>query len=75
VLVARAAGPQEFAESEAEEESKRLHQSLERRLKDTPVPGGWRPFGTQTWAIRGHEFGLDLPPEKREQLIAFLRIL
>jgi len=45
------------------------------RLKDTHVPGGWRPFGTQTWAIRGHEFGLDLPAEKREQLVAFLRTL
>ena len=45
------------------------------RLKDTHVPGGWRPFGTQTWAIRGHEFGLDLPAEKREQLISFLRTL
>jgi hypothetical protein len=45
------------------------------RLKDTHVPGGWRPFGTQTWAIRGHEFGLDLPAEKREQLLAFLRTL
>ena len=45
------------------------------RLKDTHVPGGWRPFGTQTWAIQGHEFGLDLPAQKREQLIAFLRTL
>jgi hypothetical protein len=45
------------------------------RLKDTHVPGGWRPFGTKTWAIRGHEFGLDLADEKREQLIAFLRTL
>jgi len=45
------------------------------RLKDTHLPGGWRPFGTQTWAIRGHEFGLALPAKKREQLIAFLRTL
>jgi hypothetical protein len=45
------------------------------RVKDTHIPGGWRPFGTQTGAIRGHEFGLDLPSEKREQLIAFLRTL
>ena len=45
------------------------------RLKDTHIPGGWRPFGTQTWAIRGHEFGIDLAPEKRAQLIAFLRTL
>jgi hypothetical protein len=45
------------------------------RFKDTHVPGGWRPFGSQTWAIRGHEFGLGLPPDEREQLIAFLRTL
>jgi hypothetical protein len=45
------------------------------RLKDTHVPGGWRPFGSETWAIRGHEFGLGLRPDEREQLIAFLRTL
>jgi hypothetical protein len=45
------------------------------RLKETHVPGGWRPLGSQTHAIKGHEFGLKLEPAKREQLIAFLRTL
>lgn len=45
------------------------------RLMGTHVPGGWRPPGTQTWAIKGHEFGLKLDPIEREQLIAFLRTL
>lgn len=45
------------------------------RLKDTHVPGGWRPLGAQTYAIKGHEFGLRLEPAEREALIAFLRTL
>ena len=45
------------------------------RLKDTHVPGGWSPPGTNTWAIKGHEFGLNLTPAEREQLIAFLKTL
>jgi hypothetical protein len=45
------------------------------RLTDTHVPGGWRPLGSQTHAIQGHEFGLRLTPGEREQLIAFLRTL
>jgi hypothetical protein len=45
------------------------------RLEDTHVPGGWRPLGSPTHAIQGHEFGLRLPTEEREQLIAFLRTL
>jgi hypothetical protein len=45
------------------------------RLKDTHVPGGWRPFGSQSYAIKGHEFGLALSAAEREQLIAFLRTL
>jgi hypothetical protein len=45
------------------------------RLKDTHVPGGWRPLGSDTHAIRGHEFGLRLEPADREALIAFLRTL
>ncbi len=45
------------------------------RLKESHVPGGWRPAGSQTYAIKGHEFGLQLRPEEREQLIAFLRTL
>jgi hypothetical protein len=45
------------------------------RLSDTHAPGGFAPPGTPTRAIPGHEFGLDLTPEEREQLIAFLRTL
>ena len=45
------------------------------RLMDTHVPGGWRPSSSKTYAIKGHEFGLKLPPMEREQLIAFLRTL
>jgi hypothetical protein len=45
------------------------------RLKDTHVPGGWRPSGSETHAIKGHEFGLRLEPAEREALIAFLRTL
>jgi mono/diheme cytochrome c family protein len=45
------------------------------RLNETHVPGGFLPSGEKAHAIRGHEFGLKLKPEEREQLIAFLRTL
>jgi hypothetical protein len=45
------------------------------RVKDTHVPAGWRPLGSETHAIKGHEFGLRLEPAEREALIAFLRTL
>jgi hypothetical protein len=45
------------------------------RLKETHVPGGWKPPGVEAHAIKGHEFGLGLKPVEREQLIAFLRTL
>ncbi len=45
------------------------------RLNETHVPGGWRPLGTKSRAIKGHEFGLNLKSNEREQLIAFLRTL
>jgi hypothetical protein len=45
------------------------------RLKERHVPGGWRPMGSQTHAIKGHEFGLRLDASERERLIAFLRTL
>lgn len=45
------------------------------RLRDTHVAGGWTPPGTETCAIKGHEFGLRLTALEREQLIAFLRTL
>lgn len=45
------------------------------RLSDSHVPGGFRPPGVETHAIKGHEFGLKLTAADREQLIAFLRTL
>ena len=45
------------------------------RLAESHAPGGWRPVGVQTNAIKGHEFGLRLNPIERQQLIAFLRTL
>jgi mono/diheme cytochrome c family protein len=45
------------------------------RLLDTHEPKGFTPPGIPKRAIRGHEFGSKLPPEEREQLIAFLRTL
>jgi cytochrome c2 len=45
------------------------------RLKDTHIPGGFTPPGTTTRAIPGHPFGLQLGPDERTQLIAFLRTL
>jgi hypothetical protein len=45
------------------------------RLKDTHLPGGFRPLGTTTRAVPGHTFGLNLSPEEREELIAFLKTL
>jgi hypothetical protein len=45
------------------------------RVKETHLPGGWTPPGTETRAIKGHEFGLRLTVLEREQLIAFLRTL
>jgi mono/diheme cytochrome c family protein len=45
------------------------------RLNDTHTPGGWRPPGVQTRAISGHEFGLRLSAQERQQLIAYLRTL
>lgn len=45
------------------------------RLKESHAPGGWRPLGAQTNAIKGHEFGLKLEPDERTQLLAFLRTL
>ncbi len=45
------------------------------RLLDSHAPQGFTPPGMPQRAIRGHEFGLKLAPEEREQLIAFLRTL
>jgi mono/diheme cytochrome c family protein len=45
------------------------------RLDGGHVRGGFAPPGTEAAAIPGHEYGLDLTPEERVQLIAFLRTL
>ena len=45
------------------------------RLNETHRPGGWRPPGAQTRAVRGHEFGLRLSAVERDQLVAYLRTL
>jgi hypothetical protein len=45
------------------------------RLRDDHVRGGFAPPGAATAAIPGHEYGLDLTPDERVQLIAFLRTL
>lgn len=45
------------------------------RLSPAHEPGGFAPPTSPIHAIPGHEFGLDLAPEEREQLIAFLRTL
>jgi hypothetical protein len=46
-----------------------------RRVRDDYVPTGWRPFGTRTFAVKGHHFGLDLSVDDRRALIAFLKTL
>ncbi len=38
-------------------------------------PRGWNPFAVQKRAIPGHPFGLDLSPDEKQTLIAFLRSL
>ncbi len=45
------------------------------RLKESHAPGGWCPPGTQTRAIKGHEFGLEMSEAERKALIAFLKTL
>jgi hypothetical protein len=45
------------------------------RLDDDHVRGGFAPVGATSGAIPGHEYGLDLTPEERAQVIAFLRTL
>lgn len=45
------------------------------RLKDMHQPGGLRPPGVTNHAIPGHNFGLGLKSQERQQLIAFLRTI
>jgi hypothetical protein len=46
-----------------------------RRVQDDYVPTGFKPYDRQTFAVRGHVFGLKLSAEDRADLIAFLRTL
>ena len=46
-----------------------------RRLKDDYVPSGWKGPSVKTRAVKGHEFGLELPAEDKRALIAFLKTL
>ena len=46
------------------------------RLRPEYEPTGWKgPPGTKTRAVPGHRFGLNLPPEDRRAIIAFLKTL
>jgi hypothetical protein len=45
------------------------------RLKDGHLRSGFAPVGAESGAIPGHEYGLELTPEERAQLVAFLRTL
>jgi hypothetical protein len=46
-----------------------------RRLHDDYVPTGFRGYGVKTRAVKGHPFGLDLSPQDKKALIAFLKTL
>jgi hypothetical protein len=45
------------------------------RVRDDYVPTGFKPYGAQTFAVKGHVFGLNLSAEDRKALIAFLKTL
>ncbi len=45
------------------------------RLEDDYVPKGFYPAWEDTHPVKGHPFGLDIPEEDKEALIAFLRKL
>ena len=46
-----------------------------RRTRNDYVPAGFKPYGTKTYAVRGHAYGLNLSVEDRKALIAFLRTI
>ncbi len=46
-----------------------------KRVEDEYVPTGFKPYGTASYAVKGHAYGLDLSEEEREALIAFLKTL
>jgi hypothetical protein len=45
------------------------------RLSDDYVPTGFKPATVAAKAVKGHDFGLDLPDRDKEALIAFLKSL
>jgi hypothetical protein len=45
------------------------------RLRDDYVPTGFRPYGRQTYAVKGHPFGLNISADDKTALIAFLKTL
>ena len=46
-----------------------------KRLSAQYVPTGFKGYGMQTRAVKGHEFGLNLSTDDKRALIAFLRTL
>ena len=46
-----------------------------KRTEDDYEPTGFKPYGTKSFPVRGHPFGLDLSEEDRRALIAFLKTL
>jgi len=46
-----------------------------RRLRDDYVPTGFKGYGIERRAVKGHEFGLKLSAEDKSALIAFLKTL
>ena len=46
-----------------------------KRLRDDYVPTGFKGYGVKARAVKGHPFGLDLSPEDRRALVAFLKTL
>ena len=46
-----------------------------RRQYDDYLPTGFKGYGVTTRAVKGHPFGLDLSPEDKRALIAFLKTL
>jgi hypothetical protein len=45
------------------------------RENDDYVPTGFIPYGKKTYAVKGHPYGLDLTPQEKKDLIAFLKTL
>ena len=45
------------------------------RVEANYQPKGWNPPGVTTRAVPGHSFGLSLPPDQKQALLAFLRSL